>query len=963
MWRYRVQDLPAVLSGERLVGQLAAQVTPEAAGGVVPAILGQPFVVMVLDALGRQPQVSLHPVERRNDGRFAAESTPISGDPGRFPQDLLVEDFNRDGHLDALVSNCASSQLLFRSGPLDAPNVALQPIAALTCPRALAAADLDSDGFVDVVSLLDLPSGISTRLGRGDGTFSLAVNLRMQRSPRALALADFDRDGHVDVLTGGLEPDCEPAVPPTEDCENRPLSRLFLRWGRGARGFDFPSAVHLPARVGDPPGDDGGPGAEQLVVADVDLDGTPDVVVLEGPNVRVLRGTGERAAPFDWFPSAADLSVRPGQLLTAAAVGDLNGDARPDLVVSSRDDDDDPDSDLHTGTLTVFLGEANGAFFGRSTLDSDELDDLHLGDATGDGWPDVLALDRSGAVRRFDGRGDGRLTAAGATPLLGGPGRFQFADADRDGAQDLIGLVAARGEEQLVMRKGIGRAAFGRARPPLPTGTGPIGVVALDFDHDGHLDVASLNEEAATLSLYRGDGTGAFVRFGADIDLEIAPGDAIASDVTLDGRVDLVVTTGNGQARQVLRGTGAGLVPLPSEITPGPTFGYFDPGAACYGPVFPRERLLAVDLDGDGTREILHGTGGVIERLGAHVADSVFDSEPLPFSPDCGAGFTVWDIDGHLRPVAYSAGTAAVDVALPDGLVTMYGVRVGLAISELGLAAWRRVVNTGDVRGFGPFQMYGNGLQTTDFDADGRDELVLFGHVDDRRYSLVFHAPGHEVLTRERLQRSAIDGWYDQYEGQGVHRLSPRLADFNGDGLSDQAGVIPELNVAVLRLRRSLEAGYSPDDEVIPLTRATPTGIEVGDANHDGVPDLFVANYFDDSLTTQVMPGPGTWLQTLADPMLPRTSLPPPGEEPVALATMRQAFQFVDHVAVYVDLEGEGLSEVELALGAPNGQQVALGRGPAEGDWRASFTSPAVDLTALQGRQPTGDWTLWATVG
>jgi hypothetical protein len=161
-----------------LVGQLAAQVTPEAAGGVVPAILGQPFVVMVLDALGRQPQVSLHPVERRNDGRFAAESTPISGDPGRFPQDLLVEDFNRDGHLDALVSNCASSQLLFRSGPLDAPNVALQPIAALTCPRALAAADLDSDGFVDVVSLLDLPSGISTRLGRGDGTFSLAVNLR-----------------------------------------------------------------------------------------------------------------------------------------------------------------------------------------------------------------------------------------------------------------------------------------------------------------------------------------------------------------------------------------------------------------------------------------------------------------------------------------------------------------------------------------------------------------------------------------------------------------------------------------------------------------------------------------------------------------------------------------------------------------------------------------------------------------
>jgi hypothetical protein len=963
LWRYRVEDVPAVLAGDRLVGQLAAMVTPETAGGVVPALLGQPFALMVQDATGRQPQASLYPVERRNDGRFAAETTVITGDPGRFPQDLLVEDFDRDGHLDALVSNCASSQLLLRRGPLEDAAQPLHAIAALTCPRALAAGDLNSDGRVDVVSLLDLPAGISTRLGRGDGTFSLPVNLRMQRSPKALALADFDRDGHVDVLTGGLEPDCEPAVPPTEDCEDRPLSRLFLRWGRGLRGFDFQRAVHLPARPNGAPLDAAGPGAEQLVVADLDLDGHPDVLAADGPTVRVFRGTGERAAPFDWFGPAADLDVRAGQRASAVAVGDINGDARPDVVVTTRDDDDDPESAVHTGTVVVFLGQGNGAFTQFATIDSDELHDVHLGDATGDGYPDVLALDRTGALRRFVGRGDGRLTASTVTPLIDGAGRFRVADANRDGVEDLIGLAAARGAERLVLRRGLGRAAFGRARPPLPTGTGPVGLVALDLDHDGHLDLASLNEEASSLSLFRGDGAGGFTRAGGDVALEIAPADAVASDVTGDGRVDLVVTTGNGQARQILRGTGAGLVALPSEITPGAGFGYFDPSAACYGPVFPRERLLAVDLDGDGTREILHGTGGVIERLGTYVADSVFDSERLPFGADCGAGFTVWDVDGRWRPVAYSAGTAAVDVSMPDGLLTLYGVRVGLAISELGQAAWRRVVDTGDVRGFVPFQIYGNGMDTTDFDADGRDELVLFGHVDDRRYSLVFHAPGHDVLTRGRLEASAIDGWYDKYEGQGVHRLAPRLADFNGDGLADEVGVIPELNVASLRLRRAYEIGYSPDDEVIPLTRAAPQGLEIGDANHDGVPDLFIANYFDDSLTTQVMPGPGEWTQTLADPMLVRAPLPAPGAVDFPLARMRQAFQMVDTISVYVDLEGEGLSAVELSLGAPDGRRVALGRGPAAGPWRAVFRGPAVDLSPLYGRQPTGDWTLWATVG
>lgn len=962
-WRYREEDVPGVLDGSHLLSPAVVRVTPETAGGVVPAFLGQPFAVTVSDARGVAPQVSLHAVSRRNDGRFSGAVTTIDGALGRDPRDVLTEDFDGDGHLDVVVSSCVGNQLTYRRGPLTQAG-ATTDLPALGCPTALATGDLDSDGLPDLVDLATAAEGVTVRLGRPGGRFSLPVTYDMQARPRALVLGDFDEDGNVDVLTASTEASDEPwdRVAPPVSPAVAPRSKLFVRWGRGTRGFTFPKAIVLPPRPGiDPaPADPPAPvvGAAHLVTADLNRDGLLDLVAAEGGLFRVLRGTGDRDAPFAWFPANRDQSARLGHDVTDLAVGDLDADARPDLVLATADADADPE--IHQGGVLTWLGQGDGSFTKRETADLNEVASLHLGDLTGDGRPDVAALDRQGVVQRLDGVGDGHLGEPASVALSDGPARFVVADADRDGAQDLIGYRAGRGQEGLLLRRGVGRRAFGPPHAPLPTETGPVGTVPIDFDRDGHVDVAVLNEEAQSLTFLRGDGQGGFVPALTRMALGLYPSDGLAEDIDGDGWTDLVLTDAGGQHRQVLRGD-RGTFVIDDVARVGQRIGYFDPTLACRGPVFPRDRLMAVDLDGDGTRELLHAEAGFVHRLSRYLTGSEFATDlPLPFTDDCGAGFTTWDIDGTLRPVAFSAGTLAVDVLMPEGLTTLYAVRASAALADLGPARWQRIQDRGDIAGFAPYQMFGSGLSTGDFDADGRDDLVVFGQNDDHRYSVVFHPPGHAVLTRADMQAASIGGWLDQLEGTGVLRVSPRLADFNGDDLPDIAGVFPELSVVNLRLRRAPAIGYSDVDELFPTVRAVPSGLEVADVTHDGVPDLFVTNQQDDSLSFWELPGPGEWTLSLADTQRPPVALVP---GPQVLAKVRQAFQVVDHLVVTTRLEGRRLDDVTLSLRAPDGRVVPLGRGPANGAWRAYFEAPQVPLDHLHGRQPTGDWQLEAEVG
>src|SRR5512137_1514307 len=106
-----------------------------------------------------------------------------------------------------LVTGCAP--LSNRSGP-----IVLEPAAILEHrtdfvtgrnPWALAVADLNRDGALDLVVVNQTAKSASVLLGNGDGTFAPKTDFVTGRGPVALALADLNGDGTPDLVVANIE--------------------------------------------------------------------------------------------------------------------------------------------------------------------------------------------------------------------------------------------------------------------------------------------------------------------------------------------------------------------------------------------------------------------------------------------------------------------------------------------------------------------------------------------------------------------------------------------------------------------------------------------------------------------------------------------------------------------------------------------------------------------------------------
>ncbi|MFN7996636.1 MAG: VCBS repeat-containing protein [Bryobacteraceae bacterium] len=157
---------------------------------------------------------------------------------GGQPRKLLTADFNEDGRPDlASIGGFGNtpgntvSVLLNKSAEGFAPNVTTLN-ADLT---ALAAADVDQDGHMDLVganfgTLGTDTGGITVMLGRGDGTFQPARNIPVGVNPALVAVADFNSDGKPDAVISNF-------------VFTTSVSSLSFVPGNGNGGFGSPSTV------------------------------------------------------------------------------------------------------------------------------------------------------------------------------------------------------------------------------------------------------------------------------------------------------------------------------------------------------------------------------------------------------------------------------------------------------------------------------------------------------------------------------------------------------------------------------------------------------------------------------------------------------------------------------------------------------------------------------------------------
>jgi hypothetical protein len=763
-----------------------------------------------------------------------------------------------------------------------------ESFSAGTGPDAVAVADFNGDGHPDLA--VTNPSTDTVTVDINSGTpgsivpsFNTMATYAVGSGPTALAVGDFNSDGKPDLVVA--------------NANSGTVSVLMNTTPPGQASSSFANQVTFNV----------GPLPEAVAVGDFNGDGKPDIAVLNYTGtVSVLLNTTATDATTPSFASAVTFAA--GTNPTSLAVGDFNGDGRPDIVVIN-----------HSGTASVLLNTTvqyatTPSFATAVTFPvGNYSNSVAVGDFNGDGRPDIAVTGLETVSVLMNTTATGATTASFApqqTFPVTNPESLTVGDFNGDGRLDIA--VAAENPEGAVSvlmnttMPGATTASFAYQQT-FAVGNGTLSVAVGYFNADGRPDLITANSYGNSVSVLLNTTTPfqtILPSFSSpqNVSTNIAgePGSVAVGDFNGDGRPDLVIANfDNGTVSVLLNTTPIG------ATTPTFTETSFSLGSATLQP----DSVAVGDFNGDGKPDIVVALGAtsapgeVAVLMNTTPAGATIPSFSGPYVFDVGNNpdsVVVGDFNGDGRP----------DIAVADNGSNTVSVLVNLT-------------GRGPTPSFAPYRTFAVGTSPTslgvgDFNGDGLPDLVATA---DNVMSVLLNTttPGAPIISFGGLTTFPLPS----------SPTSVAVGDVNGDGRPD---IVLDYRTAgtLAVLLNTTPMGASTPSFSGPTTfpvSSDPEAVVVTDVNGDGRPDLVVVGGTQDSAVSVLL------------------NITPAGASTPAFAsalTFPLSFNSQPVAAAVADFNGDGRSDLAVAYAIADEVSVLLNTSAQSTLPVAQFGSPGV---------------------
>lgn len=246
---------------------------------------------------------------------------------GKTPLALATADLNGDGILDLVTANADGKSVSVLLGLGSGSFAMRRDFLVPAAPQSVIVADFNGDAKADVAVTSSLDNAVFLFLGGGDGTLASPTRFPTGTAPSHAAASDLNADGHIDFITA-----------------NNVANTVSVFLGRGDGTFasrnDFQTST-APVSIS---------------VSDHNRDGKPDLVTANfvGQNVSVLLGNGDGSfQPAQHFPVGVDPS--------AVVATDANQDSKVDVITVNSGQ----------SSVSVLPGRGDGTFDPRTDLGTD----------------------------------------------------------------------------------------------------------------------------------------------------------------------------------------------------------------------------------------------------------------------------------------------------------------------------------------------------------------------------------------------------------------------------------------------------------------------------------------------------------------------------------------------------------------------------------------------------------------